>query len=473
MSDSPPPSGASLAHGTRPASIPVFLAPDLHPSRKIHLTEDASAPARPGLIRAIGRWTLVAAITNAVIGSGIFELPSTLVGFAGEWSPVTVIVAGAGILVIVLCFAEVGSRFDAGGGPYLYSRSAFGSAVGFQVGWMHVFTRLLTAAAVVNVLVAYLTKLAPWVGTTTGRAFTIVAAVTVVTIINVVGVRQAAWTVNMFTVAKLLPLLAVIVLGVFQLSSTVIATQAVSEPRWSDAVLLLVFAYGGFESAIIAAGETKDPKRDTAFALLIAMSAIAIIYFLVQLVVVGVLPNAAASTAPFADTMSALVGPTGSTLAIIAVVISVFGWLMGFALMTPRILFAMGERGEIPAFFARVHPQFRTPYVAIVVNSAIALGLSLAGSFTQLATSSAITRLTIYFACCAALLVLRRKWGPPEGFRIIAAPIVATVAMLLCLWLLSTRSFAQSRFLLVIIGSGAIAWLLAGRTRGAHRQPDS
>jgi APA family basic amino acid/polyamine antiporter len=129
------------------------------------LTEEVSAPASPGLIRAIGRWTLVAAIVNAVIGSGIFGLPSALAGFAGEWSPVTVIVAGFGILVIVFCFAEVGSRFDAGGGPYLYSRSAFGPAVGFQVGWMHVFTRLLSAAAVVNVLVAYLTNLAPWVGT--------------------------------------------------------------------------------------------------------------------------------------------------------------------------------------------------------------------------------------------------------------------------------------------------------------------
>jgi basic amino acid/polyamine antiporter, APA family len=464
MSGSPPASGSTLAHAPQPTSILDSLAADPGLERLI-LTEEISAPASQGLVRAIGRWTLVAAIINAVIGSGIFGLPSALAGFAGEWSPVTVIVAGAGILVIVFCFAEVGSRFDAGGGPYLYSRSAFGPAVGFQVGWMHIFTRLLSAAAVVNVLVAYLTKLAPWVGTPTGRTFTIVAAVIVVTIINVGGVKQAAWTVNLFTIAKVLPLVAVILLGVFQLRSTVFATQAVAEPRWSDAVLLLVFAYGGFESAIIAAGETKDPKRDTAFALLIAMSAITIIYSLVQLVVVGVLPNAAASTAPFADTMSALVGPVGSTIAIIAVAISVFGWLMGFALMTPRILFAMAERGEIPAFCARVHPQFRTPYVAIVVNSAIALALSLAGSFTQLATSSAITRLTIYFVCCASLLALRRRWGPPEGFRIVAAPMVATVAMLLCLWLLSTRSLAQSWFLLVIIGSGAVAWLLAGRNR--------
>lgn len=332
---------------------------------------------------------------------------------------------------------------------------------------MHVFTRLLSAAAVVNVLVAYLGNLAPWVATSTGRAFTIITAVTVVTIINVAGVKQAAWTVNLFTVAKLLPLVAVIALGLFQLDSTVFATQTVAEPRWMDGVLLLVFAYGGFESSVIAAGETKDPKRDTGFALMIAMSVITIIYFLVQLVVVGVLPNAASSTAPFADTMKVLIGPVGSTLAILAVAVSVFGWFMGFALMTPRILFAMGERGELPAVFARVHPQFRTPYVAIAVNSIVALGLSLAGSFTQLATASAITRLTIYILVCGAVLVLRKKWGLPEGFRIVAAPVVATIAMFLCLWLLSTRSFAQSGFLLVIVGTGIVAWLAGRRNRGS------
>src|SRR6266540_1256660 len=307
------PCGSNRKWQRRSAALPRFRRRGREPRRRvgngpepIDLRYEPSAVTGPGLVRVIGRWTLVAAIINGVVGSGIFGLPAALAGFAGEWSPVAVLVAGCGILVIVLCFAEVGSRFDAGGGPYLYSRSAFGPAVGFQVGWMHVFTRLLSAAAVVNVLVAYLAKLAPWVGTQTGRAFTIIAAVTVVTIINVVGVKQAAWTVNLFTVAKLLPLAAVIVIGVFYLSPTVFATQTVEKLRWADAVLLLVFAYGGFESAIVAAGETKDPKRDTAFALLIAMSGITILYFLVQLVVVGVLPNAASSTAPFADTMRAL-----------------------------------------------------------------------------------------------------------------------------------------------------------------------
>jgi amino acid transporter len=369
--------------------------------------------------------------------------------------------------VIVVCFAEVGSRFDSGGGPYLYTRTAFGPAVGFQVGWLHVFTRLFSAAAVVNVLVAYLAKLEPWIGTTTGRAITIVAAMTIVTTINVAGVKQAAWTVNLFTIAKLLPIIALIAIGIFHVQSAVVATQQVAEPRWASAVLLLVFGYGGFESAIIAAGETKDPKRDTAYALLFAMPAVTVVFFLVQLVVVGVLPNASASTAPFADTMRLLVGPAGATFAIIAVVISVFGWMMGFSLMTPRILFAMGERREIPSIFARVHPRFRTPYVAIIVNSAVALGLALYGSFTDAAASAAIMRLAIYALCCAAVPVLRRRLGMPEGFKVAAAPVVAVVGVLLCVWLLSTLNLRQAWLLAAILVIGIITWLVSGR-RGTH-----
>jgi amino acid transporter len=420
------------------------------------------------LVRAIGRWSLVAAITNAVIGSGVFGLPSAVAGFAGQWSPVTVLIAGLGILFIVVCFAEVGNRFDTGGGPYLYARTSYGPFVGFQVGWLHLFTRILSSAAVANVLVAYLTKLAPWVGTTPGRATTIIATFVTVTIINVIGVKQAAWTVNLFTVAKLLPLIGVVLLGIFQLKSSVIATQTVPEPKWADAILLLVFAYGGFESGVICASETKDPKSDTAFALMFAMLMTTVIYCLMQLVVIGVLPNAASSTAPVADTMKELIGPVGSTIVVLGVVISVFGWMMGFALMTPRILFAMAERHEVPAVFARVHPTFRTPYIAIVINSIIALGLSLAGSFTELAAASAITRLSIYALVSGAVLVLRRKWGMPEGFRVPLAAVVVTVAILLCAWLLTTRSFAQSWFLLVIIGVGALIWL-GSRQRSNHQ----
>ncbi|MGK2960586.1 MAG: APC family permease [Gemmatimonadaceae bacterium] len=419
---------------------------------------------RPSLIRAIGKWALTAAVINSVIGSGVFGLPSTLAGFAGALSPLAVLIAGAGIFVIVVCFAEVGSRFDGAGGPYLYTREAFGPALGFQIGWLHIWTRLLSCAAVLNVLSGYITPLIPWTGTTVGRASVMIFAMALVTAINVAGVKQAAWTVNLFTIAKLLPLAFLIGIGLFNFDSGVAATQTVAEPKWTEAVLLLMFGYGGFESAVVAGSESKDPRRDTAFALITAMLGITLIYFLVQIAVIGVLPNAAASGAPVAETLAVVLGPVGLTLGSIAVIISVYGWLTGYSLMSPRIFFSMAERHELPASLAKVHEKFRTPYVAIIVNSAIGLGLGLASNFGQLATFSAISRLGIYIATCAALIALRKKHGAPEGFRAPGGIALAVVGIAFCLFLLSTRSLAQAWFLpLVILLGMAIRFAMTRR----------
>ncbi len=430
----------------------------------------SGADSRPTLIRAIGRWALTAAVINSVVGSGVFGLPSTLAGFAGEWSPLTVLIAGVGILVIVLCFAEVGSRFDEPGGPYLYTRKAFGPAVGFQIGWLHIWTRLISAAAVLNVLSAYIAPLIPWAGTPTGRASVMIFTMTLVTVVNVIGVRQASWTINAFTIAKLLPLVLVIILGLFQFDRSVVDTQAVAEPKWTDAVLILMFGYGGFESGIVAGSESTNPKRDTAFALITAMVGITVIYCLIQIAVVGVLPHAADSKAPIAETLRVLIGPFGLTLGSIAVIISVYGWLTGFSLMSSRIFYSMADRNEFPAIFATVHPKFRTPYIAVISNSAIALGLGLVSNFGQLATFSAISRLGIYIATCASLIALRKKLGEPVTFRAPGGPVLAIIGIAFGLWLLSTRKLDQAWFLPVVLVLGLLAWfaIRGGRDRSAR-----
>jgi amino acid transporter len=424
------------------------------------------------LIRAIGRWGLTAAITNGVIGSGIFGLPSALAALTGAASPIAIAIAGASVFVIVLCFAEVGSRFDDAGGPYLYTREAFGSAVGFQVGWLHIWTRLLSAAAVVNVFASYLAVLFPWVATSTGRTIAITTAVAVVTWINVAGVRQASWTVNAFTVAKLLPLAVLVGAGIFQIDRGVLATQSVAVPRWTDAVLLLVFGLGGFESGVVASSETRDPKRDTAFALISAMTAVTVIYVLVQITVIGVLPNTARSAAPIGAALGRLLGPAGVTLGTLAVLLSVYGWLTGFALMSPRIIFAMAERGELPRFMAHVNGRGRVPDAAIIVNSAIALGLGLAGEFGQLATFAAIAKLGIYGATCGALIVLRRKRGLPDGYRAPGGPVLAAAGIGFCAWLLTTRSLSEAWFMPVMIAAGAaVSWAMRRKTPPAQPAP--
>jgi amino acid transporter len=434
--------------------------------------DDSAVASRPTLVRAIGRWALTAAVVNGVIGSGVFGLPSTVAGLAGSWGPAAVLAAGAGIFLVVLSFAEVASRFEQGGGPYLYTREAFGPAAGFHIGWLHIWTRLLSAAAVLNVFVSYLAVLLPVVATPLGRAVTMTAGVGVVTVLNVRGVRQATWTVNLFTIAKLLPLVLLAVAGLAFVHPEVLAARAVPEPRWTDAVLVLVFAYGGFESSVIAAGETRDPRRDMAFALITAMGIITVIYCLVQLVVTVVLPDPGHTTTPVADALGQVLGGAGDKLGAVAVVVSVYGWLTGFALMTPRIMHAMAERRELPAAFGRLHAGGRTPHVAIIANSTVALGLGLVGSFAQTATLSAIVRLAIFAATCAALIALRRRAdAPAAGFDLPWGVPVALAGLGFCAWLLATRSFAQAWMLAAVIGSGALVRRLVTRPGSSRPSP--
>ncbi len=418
------------------------------------------------LVRAIGRWSLVAAIVNGVVGSSIFAMPAVVAGLVGAWSPAAVLLGGACIFVIVLCFAEVGSRFDEAGGPYLYTRESFGGAIGFQVGWLTVWTRLLSAAAVLNVLTTHLGGLVPVVATPAGRSAAMVASVVIVTIANIVGVQRATWTTNVFTIAKLLPLAVLVALGPFAISPGAIAAQPVERQHWTDAVLLLVFSYGGFESAVSAAGEARDPRRDTGFALIMALAIVTALYAIVQLVIIGVLPNAAAVETPVASTLGALLGPAGRSFGNAGVVVSTFGWLVGFALMTPRILYAMGTRAELPPLFASVHPRFRTPYVAIAINSIIAAAMGLFSSFTQAATLAAIAKLGIYGLTCASLMVFRRRGAPEAGLIVLGGPAFAVAGIGVCLWLLTTRDLGQLWLLAAVMIAGAVI-----RTVFTRQQP--
>jgi amino acid transporter len=422
----------------------------------------ASADTDGRLVRAIGRGDLTAAVVNGVIGSAVFGLPSTQAGLTGAWSPLAALLAGLGVLAIVLCFAEVASRFREAGGPYLYVRESFGPFLGFQAGWLTFCVRVLSLAANLDIFAEYLGQVAPGAGAPLGRAAVIVAVMVILTGVNLIGVRQATWTVDAFTIAKLLPLGLLILLGLPRIRPEVLASQAVTEADWTHAILLLMFAYGGFEAPLIPAGEAKDPRRDTAFALLAALAVIALVYALVQLTIVGLVPRVAGTKAPVAVAFGALLGPAGVTLAALAAMVSVWGYSMGSVLQAPRLLFSMGGRRELPASLAHVHPRFRTPDVAIVTYATLTTAVAVYGSFEATATLSAIVRLVTYGLTCAALPVLRRR--RPEdtpGFR---APLfVAPAGTLFCLGLLTTRSFREAWPLLLLMAVGWIFWRSSGR----------
>jgi amino acid transporter len=425
---------------------------------------DSTAPGRPALVRAIGRYDLLAAVVNGVIGSAIFGMPARIAELTGASSPLAYLLAGLGVLTIVLCFAEVASRFRDPGGPYLYAREAFGTAVGFQAGWLTFWIRVTAVGANLNVLADYLAAAFPAAGAPAARALVMASVLGVITAVNVAGVRQATWAVDAFTAAKLLPLALLAVLGLPRISGEVLASQTAPAPDWTAAVLLLIYAYGGFEAPLIPAGETREPRRDTAFALLGALAVIAVVYMAVQLVVIGVVPAARNAQAPVAAAFETLLGAPGLLLASAAAVVSIFGWALGSVLQSPRVAYSMAERGELPSALARVHPRFRTPDVAILIYSGLALALALAGTFEANATLSAIVRLVTYGLTCGALFVFRRRPGAPEaGFRVPWAAFVVPVALGFCGYLLVTRSSRQAWILIALMAAGEALRRISGR----------
>jgi amino acid transporter len=404
-------------------------------------------PTREGLIRAIRRWDLVAIAINAIIGAGIFGLPSEVFARIGVYSLLAFVVCAAAVGLIVLCFAEVSSRFSETGGPYLYAREAFGPLAGFEVGWLIWISRLTAFAANCNLLVAYFAFFAPWAAAGTGRALTITVVVAALTAVNVAGVRDAAVVSNVFTVGKLAALALFVAVGLFFIDPAAYTFGAL--PAFGDfsaSVLLLVYAFTAFEMAVVAAGEARNPRRDMPRALLVAMAVVAVVYLLIQTVAVGTLPELASATRPLTDASSRFLGAIGAAVITAGALVSILGNLNVTLLVAPRLPFAMAQRGELPSFIGATHPRLHTPHVAILLTAAIALVLTLTGTFVYAATISVIARLLSYAATCAALPVFRRRGDAPEALFV--APggvVVSVVALVLVAWLLSNSTATQAR----------------------------
>jgi amino acid transporter len=427
-------------------------------------------PTPPGhhLVRAIGRWSLTALVVNSIIGSGVFGLPSTVAGILGKFSPMAVLLAGVGMGVIFGCFAEVASHFQQAGGPYLYARAAFGRGMGIQMAWLLFLGQVAAPAANANLFVIYLGEFWPHARDPLPRALILTILVGVLAFINVRGVRAGTQVSNFFTAAKLVPLFAVIAMGLFVLHAHPSAASpagtalglrsAATTSQWLKAVLLLVFAYGGFETALAPMGEAKDPRRDAPFALFTALVVCTILYALIQWVVVGVLPDAVHSVRPLADVARVAVGSIGAALVAVGALISFYGYLSAKILAMPRVTFALAEQGDFPQAFAAIHPRFRTPYISILVFAALVWAFALTGEFKWNVTLSAVARLLYYAVCCAALPVLRRKQPGNAGFHLPAGNFFAGVAVLMCAALVTQVDRSQSFIVAATIALALLNW---------------
>lgn len=420
------------------------------------------------LIRGIGRRDLIAIAINTIIGAGIFGLPSQVVALIGGYSLIAFIVCAVIIGFIVLCFAEVSSRFRDTGGAYLYAREAFGPVVGFEVGWLYWIVRVTTFAANANLLLAYLGFFYPSANQGWTRVVLLAVVLLILSAINFVGVRQSVFFTNIFTVGKIVPLLIFVAVGMFFIQpGNFTLGELPGYGDFSKAILILLYAFVGFEAAVIPAGESKNPERDMPFALLTALGIVAVLYIAIQIVSIGTLPNLAASERPLADAALGFLGAFGAAFITIGALISISGNLnIGFLTAT-RMPFAMAEQKELPQVLAVTHEKFKTPYVSLIVTAVFMLVFAVQSSFISALTISTITRLLVYAVTCASLPVFRsREDAPPAGFRAPFGIAAAVLSLGLTVWLLTNVNYQKEGLMIVILTAVGLVIYFAYRFFG-------
>jgi amino acid transporter len=416
------------------------------------------------LVRTVGFWGLVAMCINAVVGSGVFLLPTEsykLLGPFSLWAPLLFAVP---VFILVLCFAEASSHFSEPGGAYLYAKTAFGDFVGFETGWMNWIARVTSLASLSNGFVLSLALFFPQLGHSGPRAAVIIVSLLILAAIHLVGVRYGAVSIYVFTLGKMIPLVGFIVVALFAFRHNPIPAS-LSIPGagtdWSAAALFMLFAYAGFENMGVPAGEFRNPRRDLPRALLVGIIAIGAVYVFAQLGAMSVLPDLSNVKRPIAEAGGALLGPSAAIIITIGALLSMAGTNSGTVLEGSRMLFALsiGRRGI--GGLSRVHPAFRTPWVAIVVHTAVAIMVALGGSFAQLATLSAVARLTTYLFTCAALPRLR-KLGDGRGFHLPGGLLIPILGTLVSALLFFTLKLPNLIAAVVALVAGALIRLAVG-----------
>lgn len=425
------------------------------------------------LVRGIGRWDLAAIFINTVIGAGIFGLPAKAYGLIGTWSLVAFAACAVVVGFIVLCYAEVASRFRETGGPYLYAREAFGPFVGFEVGWLYWIVRVTTFAANCNLFVTYLGFFISDPGTGTFRIAVISVIVLLIFAVNIAGIKHSASMTNIFTAGKLIPLIVFAAVGVFFVDPSNFRFDVIPDHgAFTSAVLLLIYAFVGFEVGVIMGGETKDPQRNIPIALLAALSVIALLYILIQVVSIGTLPDLARSERPLADAGAVFLGPYGAAFITVGALISILGNLNVGFLGSTRLLYAMSENGELPAKLSATHEKFKTPWLSILLTAVIIFVLTAYSTFLTALAIATITRLLVYATTCLALPVFRTRSDIPEAKFIAPMGIsAAALSLILIVWLLTRVDMAKEG--LPIFAAAIIGLLIYGANRCVNRRRSS
>jgi APA family basic amino acid/polyamine antiporter len=414
-----------------------------------------SSPRERSLIRAIGVPSLTANIVNATIGAGIFVLPAAMAQGLGPAAPLAFLCCALAMVLFVTCFAIAGSRVSLTGGLYAYVEVAFGRYIGFLAGILYCLSAICAVAGIVNVFVSSIGGIVPELNHPALRIVVMALIYGSLVFINVRGVREGAGAVTVVTLAKLLPILLFVGVGIFFIHPANLGwTVWPTSKSLGENVVLLMFAFVGIEVALIPSGEVKNPVRTVPRSIYLALAITTVIYVMIQVVGQGTLGADLANykDAPLAEAALIFLGPIGRTILLAGATVSAFGFVTSDILSSPRMIFALGRDGTLPAWFAHVHPSYRSPDIAIYGYTLLAFILSVTGSFEQLALLSNVAVLLIYLLCFGAcLLLLRRDPQGGQGFRFPGMKVVPILAIIAVIWILAhatRREFAVNGLVL-------------------------
>jgi amino acid transporter len=415
------------------------------------------------LPRNLGLWGIWMLVVNGLIGAGIFGLPSGAAALAGEYSILIYAFCALLILPVILCFAELGSYFRGTGGPVRYGTMAFGPFIGFQGGWLYYLARLISFSANTVLLTDSIAYFIPAAAESLGRLISLAVICISLSLVNVLGSVESIRSMTVFTIIKFTVLILLPIGGFILLGADVIPNFSSPIPPFSDlgsAALLLIYAFVGFEGAVVPAGEAKRPERDMPLGLLLGLAVVAVLYMLIQLVTQAAVPNLANSKTPLLDASASLFGNAGAVILMIGVAASVIANLLGSMFSSTRLTYALSLEKSLPQWFGEVHPKFLTPANSVIFFGVSAFLLSAFGSFTVLAAMTVLSRLFLYIMSCAAIPRLRSQFIGEGRFILKGGYTIPILGILACLWLMlqvSERSIWMTA-LFITIGSG-LYWL--------------
>lgn len=412
--------------------------------------------------RSLGRWAMTALVINCIVGSGIFGIPSELAQLVGWWSPLAMVAGGLAQIPMIASSAEVASQFSEPGGAYLYARTAYGPFAAIQVGWFSLMAPLAGVAANADLFVTYLSGILPVTASGVGRAAALAVLVGLPTIANYVGVRRGGRFSSFLVLAKISPMLILIALGLTRavLDGTPPPSVGATTTGWSGwigALLLLTFTYGGYEDALVPAGEVKDPKRTMGFALGMGLLACTLLYTLLQMVTVSTI-GLSHSDRPLAEVASVLMGANGAIFVSVAAMLSTYGNVSAGVLTAPRLAYSLAAHGEFPTFLSRLHPRYDTPALSIVFFSVLVWVLAVTGTFLWALALSAGSMMVVYAATCGALIRLRALKPDANAVRVPFGPALASIGILIACALLTQLKLSEWLLMLLTCAVGVAHW---------------